>query len=209
MNNELISFVKESLTQGLPRPQVAKALADAGWREDEVRAALGLYADVSFPVPVPRRRPYLSAREAFIHLVLFTCLYLSAWSFGRLLFEFVDRAFPEVLPAYSFHDLSGVRMAVSMLVVSFPIYLLLSRLTLSEIRREPDKRSTMVRKWLTYLTLFVAAGFIIGSLIALLFNLLGGEMTTRFFLKVMSILLIAGMIFGYYLWDLRSEEKTA
>lgn len=209
MNLELLSFIKEALAKGQPKDKISEALAAAGWRDDEVKAALNIYADVAFPVPVPRRRPYLSAREAFIYLVLFTCLYLSSWSFGSLLFEFIGRAFPDPLTQYGYYDQSGVRMAVSMLVVAFPIYLWLSRLTLGEIRRDPDKKTSKIRKWLTYLTLFVAAGFIIGSLIALLFNLLGGEMTVRFFLKVLSVLLIAGMIFGYYLWDLRSDEKNS
>ncbi len=209
MNLELLSFIKEALAKGQSKEKITEALSAAGWREDEVRAALNTYADVNFPVPVPRRRPYLSAREAFIYLVLFTCLYLSSWSFGALLFEFIGRAFPDPLVQYGSYDQSGVRMSVSMLIVAFPIYLWLSRLTLGEIRRDPDKKTSKIRKWLTYLTLFVAAGFIIGSLIALLFNLLGGEMTVRFFLKVLTVLLIAGMIFGYYLWDLRSDEKNS
>jgi hypothetical protein len=37
--------------------------------------------------------------------------------------------------------------------------------------------------------------------------LLGGELTIRFFLKVLTIAVIAGTIFGYYLWDLRREEE--
>ena len=64
-----------------------------------------------------------------------------------------------------------------------------------------------MRKWLTYLTLVVAAGIIIGDLIALLSSLLGGDLSVPFTLKAMTILAITGCIFGYYLWDLRQTEQ--
>jgi hypothetical protein len=89
------------------------------------------------------------------------------------------------------------------------VFYWLSSMMSSAIARDPEKRSSKIRKWLTYLTLFVTAGVIIGDLIALIFNLLGGEITTRFALKSLVILGIAGLIFGYYLWDLKKEEKQA
>ena len=207
MASELHSFVRDALAAGQPKPEITKALQAAGWQTDEISAAVGSFADVPFPIPVPRRKPYLSARETFIYLVLFTCLYLSAYNFGALLFQFIERAFPDALQYYYEANSSAIRMAVSSLIVAFPIYIWLTRLTLDGIRRDPDKKASKIRKWLTYLTLFVAAGIIIGDLIAINLNLLGGELTVRFALKVLTVLLIAGLVFGYYLWDLRTEEK--
>ena len=46
-----------------------------------------------------------------------------------------------------------------------------------------------------------------GDLITLLYNVLGGELGARFLLKVFVVGAIAGSIFGYYLSDLRREEK--
>jgi hypothetical protein len=209
MPYDIHAFVKEALAMKVPKDQVRAALLKAGWQEDEVKAAIAMYADVDFPIPVPRRKPYLSAREAFIYLVLFLCLYISAFSFGSLLFHFINRWVPDALNPYASYDLSGIRMAVASLIVAFPLYLWLSSLMMKAIKRDPEKKSSKVRKWLTYITLFVAAGVIIGDLITLLFNLLGGELTLRFTLKVLAVLLIAGLIFGYYLWDLRQEEKEA
>jgi uncharacterized membrane protein len=208
MTPDIHAFVKEALTKGLPKADVQKALKMADWPDDEIKAALDMYADVSFPIPVPRRKPYLSAREAFIYLLMFVCLYISAYHFGALLFDFVDRWIPDVTQSGS-TDLSGIRMSVASLIVAFPLYLWLTSLTLNAIRKDNDRRTSKIRKWLTYITLFVAAGVIIGDLITLLFNLLGGELTLRFVLKVLVVLLIAGLIFGYYLWDLRKEEKES
>ena len=40
----------------------------------------------------------------------------------------------------------------------------------------------------------------------LVYNLLGGEITTRFLLKVLIVAFIAGSVFWYYLTDVRREE---
>jgi hypothetical protein len=208
MNDELRQFVRESLSQGVSRDRIRDVLQQANWQEEEVVAALNGYADVDYPIPVPRRRPYLSAREAFVYLLMFVCLYITAFSFGVLVFEFIESWFPDALNSYRDFSLESVRMSSSMIIVAFPIYLWLTRMTIRWIQKDPDKRSSKIRKWLTYVTLFVAAAFIIGDLITLLFNLLNGELTIRFLLKVLTVLVIAGLIFGYYLWDLKKEEKT-
>lgn len=207
MHYDINEFVREALGRGIPKAEIQAALRKADWQDDEIRSALAMYADVPFAIPVPKRKPYLSAREAFVYLLMFLCLYISAISFGSLLFHFINRWIPDALLPYESGDLSGVRMSVASLIVAFPVYLWLSSLQSGAVRRDPEKKGSKIRKWLTYITLFVAAGVIIGDLITLLFNLLGGELTVRFFLKVMSVLLIAGLIFGYYLWDLRQEEK--
>ncbi|HLM53556.1 MAG TPA: DUF5671 domain-containing protein [Pseudoxanthomonas sp.] len=69
------------------------------------------------------------------------------------------------------------------------------------------KRLSAVRRWLTYLTLFVMAIALAGDMIVLVYNVLGGESSVRFLLKVLVAAVIAGSIFGYYLWDMRREER--
>jgi hypothetical protein len=65
-----------------------------------------------------------------------------------------------------------------------------------------------VRRWLTYLTMFVAASILIGDVISLVYTVLGGELTVRFVLKVLTVGAIAGSVFGYYMWDLRGDEEA-
>lgn len=208
MAQELYTFVRDGLAKGESKSSLQAVLRNAGWEEGEINAALEQFADVLFSIPVPKRKPYLSAREAFVYLVLFLCLYISAFSFGSLLFDFINRFVPDPLRQYfGESSLRSVRMAVSSLIVAFPLYLWLSVLTGRIIRHHPEKKGSKVRKWLTYITLFVAAGIIIGDFIALIFNLLGGELTMRFILKIAAVIFIAGTTFGYYLWELRKEEK--
>ena len=207
-DDELLHFVRDALARGLPRPQIEQVLLQAGWGRDQARSALAAYAEVDFPVPVPRPKAYVSAREAFLYLVLFSTLYVSAFNLGRLIFSFIDRAFPDPAQAGAFaRDTNlAIRWSVSSLMIAFPVFLYVSRLVGQAIAREPVKRGSRVRKWLTYATLFIAAGILVGDLTTLVYNFLGGELGLRFLLKVLAVGVIAGAVFGYYLWDLRSEE---
>ena len=207
IDEELSSFVHEALTRGVGRDEIERALLGAGWSSNDVRSALASYAEVDFPVPVPRPRPHVEAREAFLYLVLFTTLYISAYNLGALLFQFIERAFPDPASTPGWQSsVDVIRWAVASLIIAFPVYLLVSRIVGRSIARDPSKRGSSVRKWLTYLTLFVASGVIIGDLIALVYNLLGGELTVRFILKVLVVGAISGTVFGYYLLDLRRDE---
>ena len=67
----------------------------------------------------------------------------------------------------------------------------------------PEKLESGIRKWLTYIALLIAAGTVIGDLITFLTFFLQGELTTRFVLKVLTVVAIAGSIFWYYLGSLK------
>ncbi len=209
MDRDLQGFVREALARGAPRPAIREKLLAAGWHEDEVRNALASFLDADFPVPVPRRRPYLSAREAFLYLVTFAALYVSAIEYGTLLFQFINRWLPDAAdPEWRVRGAtSTIRRATASLIIAFPVFMILSWRLDRAVALDRERRASRVRKWLTYLTLFSAAGVIIGDLITLVYNLLEGELTLRFVLKCVVVLAIAGAAFGCYLWDLRQEEK--
>jgi hypothetical protein len=205
--DELRDFVKTALGQGASRDDIQSALQSAGWTVDQTRSALASFADTRFPVPVPRPRPYLDAREAFMYLVLFSTLYVCAYHVGSLLFDIINTVFPDpadVRPAA--YGRASMRWSIASLIVAFPVFLYLSWAVARDLAGDPGKRHSKVRRWLTYLTLFVAATVLIGDVITLVYNLLGGEITTRFVLKVLVVAFIAGTVFWYYLSDIRREE---
>ena len=207
VQEELIAFVGDALRAGQSRERISEVLQEAGWERDQVERAVARYAAVDFPIPVPRPRPYLSAREAFLYLVMFATLYVSAFALASFFFALINRAFPDATHPQSgqvFRD--SIRWSVANLIVAFPIFASLAVATQRAIARDPARRASKVRKWLTYVTLFLGAAVLIGDVIGLLNAVLKGEVPTRFLLKVVTVGVIAGTAFGYYLTQLRRDE---
>ncbi len=205
---EAREFVHQALAKGEPRDVIEKSLLDAGWPSAQVQRALSSYAESSFSVPVPRPRPQLSAREAFVYLLLFTVLLVVAVQLGSLLFQLIEIAVPDAAEA-AYRPTgreAAIRFAISSLVVAFPLLVFLSRMVGKEIRENPAVRLSGVRRWLTYLALFVAATVFLGDTINLINNFLEGDMGLRFGLKSLVAAVLSGGIFGYYYAGLRSEE---
>ncbi|MBM3206247.1 MAG: APC family permease [Candidatus Staskawiczbacteria bacterium] len=152
-------------------------------------------------------------RDVFLHLLVIVTLYWSAISFVTLCWQYVNYFFADALDyGYTYAGFSGpIRFAVSSLIIVFPIFLLVSWFLNKIYSKESQVRESKVRKWLIYLTLFVASLVIIGDLISVINTFLGGEITVRFILKALSILVVALVIFWYYLDDVRREapSKTA
>jgi hypothetical protein len=204
---QLETFVKEALQAGSTKNDIAKVLEGAGWTTDQITSALDTYSDASFPVPVPKPRPSLSAREAFLYLVMFSTLYYGAWNLGSLLFTFIDRAFPDPTDANYLSYWDEQRWSTAAVIITFPVFLFMARYIGQQIERNPLKRLSPVRRWLTYITLFVSSVALLGDVTTLIYNLLGGDLTIRFVLKVLVVAAIAGSGFAYYLLDLRTEER--
>lgn len=209
-NDDLRGFVRDALGRGISRGEVEGALTSAGWGVPQVRGALAEFADVTFPIPVPRPRPSLDARDAFLYFVLFSTLYVSAYHLGSLIFDVINRAYPD--PAFTDrygYIQNAIRWSLASLIIAVPVYLVASMRTRKAIRQDPAKRGSKARRWLTYLTLSIASAVLIGDFITLVYNVLSGELSIRFILKVITVAVIAGGAFTYYVWDLRPDEKGA
>jgi Domain of unknown function (DUF5671) len=206
-SEELFTFVKDALSRDVPRDKIREILVGAGWSMDQIKPAMDAYADVEFPIPVPRPKPYVSARETFFYLIMFTTLTIAAFNLGSLIFQLINKAFPDAADTMRIEWVDyQIRWAISYIVIAFPLFLFVSRRINRAVTLDPVKRASKVRKWLTYIMLFIAAGFVIGDLTTLVYNLLGGELSLRFILKVLTVGVIAGTIFTYYLVDLRKDE---
>ena len=152
-----------------------------------------------------------SPREVFLHLLAIVTLYMSAFSFGRLIFDYINRTFPDLLEGRYYGGIvsnDSMRWGLAMLIIGFPIYFFTTRFLQKLYTRDPQQQTRRIRKWLLYLTLFLAAVVIIGDLVTLVYTFLGGELTVRFILKVITVLFIAGAIFGYYFWELRHFRES-
>lgn len=206
-DDELNRFVRDALADGSTRAEIETALRQAGWRQAQADSALGAYSTVDFAVPVPTPKQYVSAREAYLYLILFSTLYLGAYALGSLAFNFIEQAFPDAIRRNYGSDKS-IRWAISMLVVASPIFLFTADRVRRMLTSDPAKRGSPTRKWLTYIALFIAAAFLVGDVVTLVFWALSGELTERFLLKIATVAVIAGATFGYYLLDLKRDELS-
>lgn len=145
-------------------------------------------------------------RDVFLNIFAAISLYMSVFSLGNLIFQYINIYVPDLLVSESARfTREAIRWSLATLVVIFPLYIWVNSYLQKELQKFPEKRELRTRKWLLYFTLFLASGFIAGDLIALIFRYLSGELTIRFLLKVVSILLIAISVFLYYGWILRKE----
>ena len=211
MNAELVEFTRKALAAGVERQKIVDTLQRAGWAEYDIKAAMGAFADVAFPIPVPRPKPYLSAQEVFIYLILFAALYAAAFHVGALLFNLIDRAFPDALQPYPYSARSSneqIRWNISVIVVALPIFAFTFRAVTRALAADPTKRASRARKWLTYLSLFIAGVLLVGDMSYLVYNFLGGELTVRFCLKIATVAIIAGGSFSYFLSNIRKDDTA-
>lgn len=113
--------------------------------------------------------------------------------------------FPDDVSLYFTQSSEEIRASMAALIVVFPVYVGITWFLRKDIINHPEKREFWARKWLLHLTLFLAAITIIIDFIILMNNFLNGELTVRFALKVLTVLIVAGTVFGYYFWDLKRD----
>lgn len=148
--------------------------------------------------------PKVTPKDFFLWAGAMIALYSSAFALVALIFEYINFAFPDPLAYYYVDPYSGaMRFQMAMLIVLVPVTLILMRLIRKDIVLVAEKAEIWVRRWALVLTVFVAGVTVVGDLIALINYFLGGDITTRFILKVAVVLLVAGALFLHFLADLR------
>lgn len=145
-----------------------------------------------------------TAKNFALQLGSLVTLYISIGALIGLLFNVITIQYPDPTEMYWEYDSasSGIRFSIALLVVFFPTYVVLTRYV-NVIRRTEQGTYLALTKWLIYLSLLVGGGVLLGDLVATLNNFLNGEITIRFTLKALTVLLVTGTAFVYYLMDVR------
>ncbi|HYO83240.1 MAG TPA: DUF5671 domain-containing protein, partial [Bryobacteraceae bacterium] len=198
---ELVRFIEAAREKGYDERLLMDLLEDAGWPRKEVLAALSHNVERNTGLVVPVRRVTgEGARDAFLHLLAFGTLIAWITSAGSLIFTAIERAIPDPTMYSPPPGLEAHQMAS--LLVTFPVYLLTQRALHRDMRAAPEKAHSEIRRWLTWLALLAAASVMIGDLIAVIGYMLRGELTSRFVAKAVTVLLLAGGVFVFYLRSL-------
>lgn len=215
VTEQLSQYVVDRIRAGAAKTEVKEELITIGWTEDEAEAGFraGVVA-LGAPVPTEGNRPATSKKASTVDVVInffsFILLGIVATALGTLYFQIINVTFPDALDAMNQYALSSATSAIhysmAALLIGFPLYYFAMRLWFRKFREDEGRTESKLSKWLTYLVLLVTAVTIVGDLIAIVFSLLQGEITVRFFLKALVILGIAGVVFGFYYLERRKIQ---
>jgi hypothetical protein len=209
MDQSLSRFIDEARQKGVDHPTIFLMLRAFGWKEREIAGAL---ASRELGLPIPERAGAGSARDAFLHLLAFTALYAWAGSLVYLLFTYIEIYFPDPAertgPGGAEAALSSIRAGLATLIVAYPLFFPVWWYLLREIRAVPERAKSGVRRWLSFLSLFVGAVTLMLDVIWAIYYFVEGDLTTRFLLKVLVLFIMTGGVFLYLALVLRSESEA-
>lgn len=157
-----------------------------------------------------------TAKNFALQLGALISLYVSISFLLVLLFGIITLLFPSASDYYYERSaaMDSIRLGIALIVVFFPTCLLLTRLV-NQARRSTTQDSTYAGlvKWLLYLSLLVGGVVLLSDLAIIIMTYLNGDLTVRFALKALSVLVVTGAAFFYYLMDVRgvwlSRERTS
>ena len=190
----LVDYTLGRIRAGVAKAELKEELSALGWTEDEMEAAYR-EAVIALGAPVPNtgNRATLSRKASTVDVVInffsFILLGIIATALGTLFFGIINRYFPDALDAANWYSAtqttSSIHYSIAALLIGFPLYYFAMRLWFRKFREDEGRTESKLSKWLTYLVLLVAAVTVVGDLIAIVFAMLQGEITTRFFLKAL------------------------
>ncbi len=201
-------FLEAAKQAGASDEFVFRLLREQGWPESEILSWFREHYERKTGVPLPARRAGVTARSAFLLLLSFATLTTWALAVGGLIFRAIDVQWPDPLETVvQSSDRYRISQNLASVLVAFPLYVFVMRLIHREEAAHPETRESGVRRWLTYIALLFAAGTVIGDLVTFLAFLFRGELTIRFVLKVLTVLVMAGGVLRYYLGFVRGETR--
>lgn len=155
----------------------------------------------------------LNARFFFLCLGVLITLITSVTAFLNLVFETLNKRFPDVLNSsyqygYSTYQYEGIRAALATLIIFFPVFLIVSYFWRKFTEGEMGRVDEIIRKWVIYIILFLSSVVAVIDLVALVRYFISGEITTRFILKVITVLIVVSLVSVYYVFSLKSIKKA-
>jgi len=158
--------------------------------------------------PTMAREANNTAKFAFLYLLSLVSLIFTSTSVGMVIFQVINKFIIDPIHTEAF-DQGSLKFAVAALIIASPIYFLTVRYINRSLESAHLELQAAVRRWLTYLILFIVSVVMIGWLIGTISSYMNGDLTAKFGLKALASLLIAGTIGGYYWFDIRREKAEA
>lgn len=146
------------------------------------------------------------AKFAFFYMLSLVALLFMSLSSGMIIFQIINKYVVDILHNYNDFSMEQLKFAISAIIISTPIYYFTTRQILRNLHEGKLDKDSGIRKWLTYFILLVSSVVMIGWMIGIINSFLDGELTMKFILKAVTAIAIAGIVFSYYLYDIRRED---
>jgi type II secretory pathway pseudopilin PulG len=208
-DNKLVSYIETQVRAGVSKERISEYCTLVGWNEADIEQALkkALFR-VGLPAPTEgqagTRKMKAEAAVTALSLFSFVLLGTSAYALGVLYFAIITLLLPDPLSQSWYAEesaRSSAHWSIASLIIAFPLYVMALRVWFKKFREEERVVESAATRWLTYLVLFVAAGTVVGDLVAVLYTFLQGEISGRFVLKALTILVVAGAVFLFYYFE--------
>lgn len=150
-----------------------------------------------------------NAKYAFYYLLSLVALIFVSISVGMIAFGIISQTVADTLALNSYGDYNGqFRFAISALLIATPIFFVINRFINRGLQSKELDQESGIRRWLTYLILLVSSITVLGIFISVINNFLNGELTLSFVLKALTMLIISGSVFSFYLYDIKRADAT-
>lgn len=149
------------------------------------------------------------AKFTFFYLLSLICLIFTSASVLIIAFELIDKFIQAPVGPVS-GEFSGeaVKFAISSIFAAAPVFYVVNVMIQKGLYKGELESGSGIRRWLTYLILFISSVFIIGWMIGIMNSFLNGEITLKFIFKALASLILASAIFGFYFYDIRRTETV-
>lgn len=209
---DLTSFVNNAKGHGIADNFIVTLLRQNGWPERRIfRAFSSHYAGV-LGAPIPVRSQHAEhAREGFYYLINFITLGFWTIALGQIWYTLIARWFPDVAESAGSAAALGDQLSwqVATIIIALPIFIFVHQLIQRELRLRPEMYDSGIRKWLTYIALVFASLVLLSDGVWFTNAFLRGELTLRFVLDSIVLLVLGGGVFAYYLKTMNPSEVHA
>ena len=147
------------------------------------------------------------AKYAFLYLFSLVTLVAMAIGVGQVAFQAINKFIPDLLNNYSGSFDSGIlKSGIALLIIAIPLYYVTMSYLERSLKKNDLSEDSAIRRWLIYFILFVSSVVMIVWFVMTIVSFLDGELTLKFILKSLTSIIIAGIIFSYYFYDIRRKK---
>lgn len=211
MDTNLKTYIENARAKNISDDQIQAALLTAGWKQEQVMAALSQKTANPLLAPPPPV-PHIGMWTGFLYILFFISLYVLATSISGILHQWVDTVIPDTKGSINEYARGLttyiIQGFVAAIIVSYPIFLILALILKRQIAKTPAVKNIRSRKLLIYMTLIGTFLIMISHIIAIIYSFLGGTLTNNALAHLGITFLIAGSIFWYFIEEVKHDRKN-